>query len=877
MARTSTLPTSTASTSSLEPPGRRSSAATACGCTRPTAGASSTARAAPSCRTSATAGAEVADAVRDALDGGAYVIPIWPTPHRERLHDILVERWLPAGMGHVFFTSGGSESADSAIRLARAYHLACGRPERWQVVGRHPSYHGLTLGALAVGSHRNRRAGFDPILPGLPARAVGRRRARWRSSSRGRADSIAAFLFEPITGAAGGCLEAPDEYWRSGRRRVPAPRHPADRRRGDDRASAAPACRGATTSCRSSPTCCTAARASAAATSRWAWSRRPTRSSTRCAAAASCSSRSRAATRCAPAPSPCSRSSSASTSSSAPRRWATILGARLRDALGSHPAVVDVRGRGMFHGVELHPSDGAFARAVVAEAMSRDLWVYPAGSGPPVPDAIMLGPAFTISDVEVDTLVERLAASIDAATRADTRRSVLQNRPDRAGHSEGQVGGHGPARGSTSVRRAPPSGASPISRRPPWAAATSDVTARPRPAPPPSRAAALVEADEAPHDVAPLGRRDARAVVVDDHPDLAVGRLDRRRAPPMTAWRAALATRWSTARSTAPRSPTTGSTSVAHRRPRPAPAGIASRRRAPRRRSRTRAVAKPRSSPRASSSRSSTRPCSRSSSASSTLARGPSQSASAARRATSSSARITATGVRSSCDASDDETAVRRRRRLEPGEHPVHRRRQLGDLVARRRHGHPFVQRPRPDGRDPRRHRVHRPQRPPGEQPGQPGDERHERRAGDPQQPLRRGDRVAHRVERRRGGQRELAGVDRRHRVVGHVAADAEHAGLRHRQRAGVRRRRSPAGSSRRRSARRRRCVNMTIALRPRQRQLERLPTVGRHRDRAGRQALATDTRAASARERGEIGRCARRRRGRPRGRAGARTRRRRA
>ena len=56
----------------------------------------------------------VADAVREALDGGAYVVPIWSTPHRERLHDVLAERWLPAGMGNVFFTSGGSESADSA-------------------------------------------------------------------------------------------------------------------------------------------------------------------------------------------------------------------------------------------------------------------------------------------------------------------------------------------------------------------------------------------------------------------------------------------------------------------------------------------------------------------------------------------------------------------------------------------------------------------------------------------------------------------------------------------------------------------------------------------------------------------------------------------
>jgi adenosylmethionine-8-amino-7-oxononanoate aminotransferase len=96
-----------------------------------------------------------------------------------------------------------------------------------------------------------------------------------------------------------------------------------------------------------------------------------------------------------------------------------VLAARLDDALGSHPAVVDIRGRGLFRGVELRPSGGALAQAVVAEALARDLWVYPAGSGPPVSDAVMLGPAFTIADVEVDALVERLTAAIDAAaTRA---------------------------------------------------------------------------------------------------------------------------------------------------------------------------------------------------------------------------------------------------------------------------------------------------------------------------------------------------------------------------------------------------------------------------------------------------------------------------
>jgi adenosylmethionine-8-amino-7-oxononanoate aminotransferase len=92
-----------------------------------------------------------------------------------------------------------------------------------------------------------------------------------------------------------------------------------------------------------------------------------------------------------------------------------ILGEQLHAALDGHPAVVEVRGRGMFHGVELRASRGALARAVVAEALARDLWVYPAGSGPPVTDAVMVGPAFTITAAELDELVVRLTGAIDAA------------------------------------------------------------------------------------------------------------------------------------------------------------------------------------------------------------------------------------------------------------------------------------------------------------------------------------------------------------------------------------------------------------------------------------------------------------------------------
>jgi adenosylmethionine-8-amino-7-oxononanoate aminotransferase len=357
---------------------------------------------------------EIAEAVRDALATGGYVIPVWPTPHRERLHDALVERWLPEGMGHVFFTSGGSESADSAIRLARAFHLASGRPERWKVIGRHPSYHGLTLGALAVGSHSRRRAGFEPILPDFP-------HVPWDDADALEAlidaegpETIAGFVFEPITGAAGGCLVASDDYWRAvdelcrrhGILRI------ADevmtgfgrtgRRWGHEHFPVQPDViyGGKGLGGGYVPM------GMVAATDEIVEALRGsgfmfftfTGSDAMCAGAAAVLDvleRERLVERAATA--------------------GAALGDRLKAAVGDHPAVVDVRGCGMFWGVELRPSDGVLAQAVVSEAMSRNLWVYPAGAGQPVPDAVMIGCAFTIADDEAETLVDRLRAAIDAA------------------------------------------------------------------------------------------------------------------------------------------------------------------------------------------------------------------------------------------------------------------------------------------------------------------------------------------------------------------------------------------------------------------------------------------------------------------------------
>ena len=376
-------PTRTASTSSPARAARTSSAVTAAGCSPTTAGASSTPPAAPSSPTSATAAPSSPTPSGSALAGGAYVMPIWPTPHRVRLHDLLVDRWLPAGMGHVFFTSGGSESADSAVRLARAYHVANGRPERWKVIGRHPSYHGITLGALAAGSHSGRRAGYDPLLLDFPKVPWDDAGARGRGDRARGPETIAGFLFEPITGAAGRLPDAVRRLLAGRRGRLPPPRDPAHRRRGDDRVRAHRPALGSRPLPDPARTSSSAARASAAATSRSAWSPRPTRSSTTspgagfmfftftgsdamCAGAAAVLEIIEA---------------------ERPRRpqCGDGRGARgppVADALGGHPDVVELRGRGLFRGIELTPSGGRLAAAVVGECLARDMWIYPAGSAP---------------------------------------------------------------------------------------------------------------------------------------------------------------------------------------------------------------------------------------------------------------------------------------------------------------------------------------------------------------------------------------------------------------------------------------------------------------------------------------------------------------
>jgi beta-alanine--pyruvate transaminase len=78
-----------------------------------------------------------------------------------------VADWLPKDMGHVFFTNSGSESVDTALKIALAYHRARGEASRTRFIGRERGYHGVGFGGISVGGMVNNRKWFGSMLPGV--------------------------------------------------------------------------------------------------------------------------------------------------------------------------------------------------------------------------------------------------------------------------------------------------------------------------------------------------------------------------------------------------------------------------------------------------------------------------------------------------------------------------------------------------------------------------------------------------------------------------------------------------------------------------------------------------------------------------------------
>lgn len=172
---------------------------------------------------------EVAETAARALRDFSHALPPFATPQRMALVRTLTEDWLPPGLDRIHFVNSGSEATDAAIRLARQFQLARGNASRWKVIGRELSYHGVTLGALSVSGHAQRRRGFKPLLSKMPLAPAcyplrcGRCTERCCNLDCADAlerlieaegpDTIAAFIAEPIVGTSGGAIVPHDAYW----------------------------------------------------------------------------------------------------------------------------------------------------------------------------------------------------------------------------------------------------------------------------------------------------------------------------------------------------------------------------------------------------------------------------------------------------------------------------------------------------------------------------------------------------------------------------------------------------------------------------------------------------------------------------------------
>ena len=131
--------------------------------------------------------------------------------------------------GRVYFTSGGSEATESAIKMARQFHLESGQPKRYRVISRRQSYHGSTLGAMSVSGNVARRAPYAPLIPEwghiapcfcfhcpfektFPECELACANDLDTFLQKNEPDTAAAFIFEPVVGATLGAAAPPEGY-----------------------------------------------------------------------------------------------------------------------------------------------------------------------------------------------------------------------------------------------------------------------------------------------------------------------------------------------------------------------------------------------------------------------------------------------------------------------------------------------------------------------------------------------------------------------------------------------------------------------------------------------------------------------------------------
>ncbi|MET3480165.1 aspartate aminotransferase family protein [Variovorax atrisoli] len=395
---------------------------------------------------------EVMAAMHAQIDRLAYAHTSFFTSEvAEQLADELIGS-APEGMSHVYLVSGGSEAVEAALKMARQYFVEIGQPQRTHFIARRQSYHGNTLGALAVGGNAWRREPFAPILvpathvsPCYPyreqrtdesAEQYGQRLAAELEAAilAQGADRVIAFVAETVGGATAGVLTPVPGYFK-------AVRAVCDKYGvllildevmcGMGRTGSLHACEQEGVV----PDLMTVAKGLGGGyqpVGAVLAQRRIVDAMSRgsgffqhghtylghpmaCAAALAVQQVIRRDGLVAKV-----------------REDGIAFGAMLAEALGSHPHVGDIRGRGFFWGIELVadraskvPFDPALKvnAAIKKDAMSRGLLCYPFGGTVDgrQGDHVLLAPPFIATRQDLQEIAARLAASIDAVTRAAAR------------------------------------------------------------------------------------------------------------------------------------------------------------------------------------------------------------------------------------------------------------------------------------------------------------------------------------------------------------------------------------------------------------------------------------------------------------------------
>lgn len=177
----------------------------------------------------------VAERVAQVTRECTYVVPPWVTPSRQSLVETLGRDWLPASLGRIHITSGGSEAVEAAMKMALQYQAAIDQTGRRKILARSVSYHGTTVATTALSGHAARKRGLEHalvtyprVLTPYPLRCpLGPHHAEAaeyylddlrRTMEREGPEQIAALIAEPIVGSSGGAIVPPEGYWREVRR-----------------------------------------------------------------------------------------------------------------------------------------------------------------------------------------------------------------------------------------------------------------------------------------------------------------------------------------------------------------------------------------------------------------------------------------------------------------------------------------------------------------------------------------------------------------------------------------------------------------------------------------------------------------------------------